>query len=99
MIELVYWVASFLSPFLGMGLVAIILLFAFDVNIIVFYIIIGLGIIAGVFLAERIRRKYGSSNYWGRILATPDIWPIDDDKNNKSKKKNGSDVEKPETSE
>lgn len=39
-----------------------------------FSIILGLfGIVSGVALAEYVRRKYGLDNFFGRLMATPDI--------------------------
>ena len=43
----------------------------------------GVGLILGIVIAERIRRKYGCSRYLSRIISTPDIWPTDDEPLNK----------------
>lgn len=37
-------------------------------------IIIGnIGILSGIIFAEKIRRKYGTSNFFGRLLRTPEL--------------------------
>jgi hypothetical protein len=84
-IEIIFWVATLLSFTFILGAIGIILfLNAFiSKNIFIFILIIGL--ILGAVLAETIRRKYGSSNYWGRILSTSDIWPNSTDENSKEK--------------
>jgi hypothetical protein len=38
-------------------------------------VIIAISAIIGVWYAERVRRKHGTSRYASRIIATPDIWP------------------------
>lgn len=91
-IESFYWLMIFLSPFL-ISLGISIYLYGRNSNLIWYSLIILIfGILMGIFIAERIRRKYGCSNYVGRILATPDIWPNDVD--SKNSKKNNDSVEK-----
>lgn len=56
-----------------LGFISIWLYIKFS-DFILISIILGLiGIGSGVVLAEYIRRKYGLDNFFGRILATPDI--------------------------
>ena len=74
-IELVFWIAIFLSPTLISGAIAFII-YINNNNLYWLSIAIGiLGVSGGVLFAERIRIKYGCSRYISRILATPDIWP------------------------
>jgi hypothetical protein len=52
----------------------------------------GLGVIIGIIFAERVRRKYGCTQYMPRLISTSDISPTDtfDKKFNKSSKQNKS---------
>jgi len=74
--ETIYWIGFFLGPFLLSGLVSLILWSSFDVNNVAIMVVLVIGMLTGVLLAERIRKKYGCSEYWSRIYATPDILPI-----------------------
>ena len=44
-----------------------------------------IGGIAGIIFAEYVRRKYGCSNYFSRLISTPDEEEIDDDSENDKK--------------
>ncbi len=94
-IESFYWFLTFLSPFLGFGLVGLFLITAVKLPIIALCILLVVGGVLGILLAERIRRKYGCSNYWGRILSTPDIWPTptDEQKGKRDEKTPSSNLE------
>ena len=72
-IESIFWVIIFLSPFLVFAIAAGIMylktknLFYYPIGL----LIIGAGV--GIIVAEKIRRKYGCSTYMGRLLRTPEI--------------------------
>jgi hypothetical protein len=36
-------------------------------------VIIALGFVAGILFAEKIRKKYGTSNFYGRLLSMPEL--------------------------
>jgi hypothetical protein len=76
-IEFIYWVAIFISPLLFFGFVSFIIYQYYPAMKLLSLIICILGILSGVFIAERIRRKYGCSKYMSRLISTPDIWPTD----------------------
>jgi hypothetical protein len=78
-IELFSWILVFLSPVLAFGFAAVAIYITNVKNVIISILVFSVGIIIGVILAERIRRKSGCANYLGRILAT-DISPIDEGK-------------------
>ena len=70
-IEFLSWILIFLSPVLFCVLLFFILYSIYE-NASFFYIIF-VGIIAGILLAETIRKKKGCSNFLGDILRTPDL--------------------------
>jgi uncharacterized membrane protein YqaE (UPF0057 family) len=73
LIEVGFWLRAFALPFLlfgvGAGLVGI-----YDEKLkgLSIFILI-LGGIAGIVFAEYVRRKYGCSNYFSRLISIPDI--------------------------
>ena len=75
--EGIFWLTIFLSPFLA-GVIAAIALYLYSYGVIAI-IVVSIGAILGVLLAEKIRRKYGCSTYMGRLLATPEFWPNEAD--------------------
>jgi positive regulator of sigma E activity len=85
-IEIIFWIAIFLSPLLiGIAIAFIIFLNATKLEWLSI-IFISLGFVTGIIFAERVRRKYGCTRYMSRLLATPDIWPTDTyDKKNRKK--------------
>ena len=85
-IELIYWVLIFLSPFLISAVISCIIYFTNENLLWLSILILTSGFIFGVIYAERIRKKYGCSKFMGRILATPDIWP-DEEKSKEDNKK------------
>ena len=36
-------------------------------------VIIALGVVADILFAEKIRKKFGTSNFYGRLLRTPEL--------------------------
>lgn len=84
--EMIYWIKILLSPILIGTLILIILssIFGFDVWFCLIYIP---SLVVGVIMAERIRKKYGTSNYWSKTMNTPDIketWESEEENKSKS---------------
>jgi uncharacterized membrane protein YfcA len=68
-IELIFWIAIFASPFLVCAAIAVII-YSSNKNLWWLSIIIGaIGIAAGIFFAEKIRKKYGCENYISKIFS------------------------------
>jgi uncharacterized membrane protein YfcA len=68
----------FAAPLLGSAVIGAIIYFS---NTHLFWlaaIVVFIGAVTGVLFAEKIRKKYGCSNYMSRIVSTPDIWPMDE---------------------
>jgi hypothetical protein len=81
LVELFFWIATVLSSSLLSFIIGIVFYIYASISSKLFVLIVCVGVIIGVFIAEKIRKKYGCSNFWGRILATDDIWPNPSDKN------------------
>ena len=84
-VEIIFWIAIFSSPLLiGLALAFILYLNAPKLAWLSIGIA-GLGVLAGILFAERVRRKYGCTNYMSRLISTPDFGPTDThDKKKKS---------------
>jgi membrane protein YdbS with pleckstrin-like domain len=81
-IELINWIKIFLSPFI-ISVVAAILLFLSSENYwlqVLSVIIIILGIILGVYFAEKIRKKQGTERFMAKIYESPDLDNLKSDK-------------------
>lgn len=72
LIELIYWIKIFLSPVFLSILIIFILstIYSYSNWYLLFFIP---SIIIGIKLAERARKKYGTSNYFAKPMNTPDI--------------------------
>lgn len=71
-IELIYWVKIFLSPNFFAILIIFILSTIYGYSN--WYLVLFIpSIIFGVKLAERARKKYGTSTYFSKPMNTPDI--------------------------
>lgn len=72
LIELIYWIKIFLSPIFLSILIIFILSTKYSYSnwYLLFFIP---SIIIGIKLAERARKKYGTSNYFAKPINTPDI--------------------------
>jgi hypothetical protein len=81
-VELVFWIAVFASPFLLSVAIGAIIYFTHEKLLWLSIVIFLMGIIAGVFFAERIRKKYGCARYIARIIGTSDV-PDEINDNNK----------------
>lgn len=66
--EIIYWIQIFISPVLVSAIIAAIIYFNNTNAYLLAIGVIVLGVILGVFFAERIRRKYGTSAYMGSIM-------------------------------
>jgi hypothetical protein len=85
-IESVFWLQIFFCPLLVGGGIAFVIYYNRQalLPLSIFFVLVGF--VFGIVLAERIRKKYGCSRYLSRIFATPDIWPVDDEPLDRTKK-------------
>jgi hypothetical protein len=83
-VEGIFWVTIFLSPFL-IGTIIAFILYLHGYKILA-AVAISIGTISGVVLAEKIRRKYGCSTFMARLISTPDYWPNEADEIDKMDK-------------
>lgn len=72
-INTIYWLSLFIIPAGVLGFIAYYKYVESSDNLIMSICLSFLGTVAGILLAEFIRRKYGLDNFFGRRLATPDI--------------------------
>ena len=68
-----YWIQVFAAPFLIFGIIALIIFSYFQKYEIVAYILLGVGIIAGIFFAEYVRRKHGYDVFFSKVFGSADI--------------------------
>jgi len=66
-IEIIYWILFFLSPFLAFTIIAVIFYLNNPSNHWLPVTLLIIGVISGIVLAERIRRKHGTANYMGTL--------------------------------
>jgi len=77
-VEIIFWIAIFSSPLLiGVAISFIIYLNASPALEWLSIVVVSLGILIGIFFAEKIRRKYGCTRFMSGLLSTPDIRPTD----------------------
>ena len=69
-VSVIFWLWLFIIPTGIMGLLVFLLYKKSPGNLPYFILLAVLGIIAGVFLAEHIRKKYGLYNFFSRVIAT-----------------------------
>lgn len=86
LVESVFWLLLVISKVLLFLLITIILGTFIDFNLWIHLSIISLGVLYGIFYAERIRKKYGCSIYWSKIYSTPDITPENENSKNSENK-------------
>ena len=72
-IEVVYWLLFFLSPFLISAIISVLIYFNNPNNHWLPFSVLILGVLSGIVLSERIRRKYGTSNYMGRLWGNSEM--------------------------
>lgn len=70
LVEAVYWLLIFLSPMLIATVIAAVIYFSNGEQITIPVVVLGVGFVVGVLLAERIRRKYGCSTFYSRVNRT-----------------------------
>jgi uncharacterized membrane protein YfcA len=78
-IESIFWLQIFLCPVIISAGIGFLIISNWQDLLPLAAFILLIGIVAGILIAERIRKKYGCSRYLSRIISTPDIWPIDDE--------------------
>jgi len=71
LIEWFYWVLLLLCPFLIIGAFGLFLGMQLDYRI--FYASLPIGFVLGVLFANYVKRKYGTSNFYGRLLRMPEL--------------------------
>lgn len=72
LIEICYWLLIALSPILVWTFVNVLIYSVYSFNIFI-VIIECIGILAGVVLAEYIRKKYGCSTFYSKLMNTNDL--------------------------
>ena len=72
-INAIYWLGIFLVPAGIMTFLAVWFYLKNESNFIYSLMLVLGGLLLGFFLAEKIRKKYGLDNFFGRLSATPDI--------------------------
>ena len=65
--EVVYWIELFLAPFLPLSIIGVIIYFNNTNYGWLSIVLMITGGVLGILLAERIRKKYGTATYIGRI--------------------------------
>jgi hypothetical protein len=81
--EIIYWIQIFISPLLVSVIIAAIAYFNIPNNYWLPSGILIIGAIVGIIFAERIRRKYGTTTFMGRLRGNSDS--MEDNLNKKSK--------------
>jgi len=69
LVEIISWIAIFLSPVLGFGVAGAAIYFSNPNHWILAMIVASAGVIIGVVWAENVRKKIGCSNFLGKILS------------------------------
>lgn len=62
LVTIVFWLQAFAAPFILFGLIG--LAFRDETT---FFVLLGIGVVAGIIVAEYIRRKIGLDVFFGRI--------------------------------
>ncbi len=90
--EIIFWLLLLISKVLLLGLIILIIDSFVDLSnsIIIGFMIIG--ILWGIYFAEKIRRKYGCTAYWSAIYSTADIYPTSIDLPKKDSKKESNEL-------
>ena len=69
LVDIIFWLQAFASPFFLAGLIAL-FIYIKSGNRSSAIILVTIGVISGIFLAEFIRRKYGLDNFFGKIYGS-----------------------------
>ncbi len=81
LVTIIYWLQAFAAPVILFGIIG----FAIG-NENLLYVLLFIGAVAGIFLAEYIRRRFGLDTFFGRVYG-----PNEMDEKLKSKQDNSSD--------
>ncbi len=81
--EVIYWFQIFLAPFIPLSIISIIIYFNNTNDGWLCILLMIIGAILGIILAERIRRKYGTTTYMGRIRGNSEFMEEDKTKDKK----------------
>ncbi len=72
LVEVMGWLRVFLSPVIIGGIITFVA-YGYTQNIVVAIVGCLLSLVAGVWVAERIRKKHGTINFMSRTMATPEL--------------------------
>ncbi|HEX7906298.1 MAG TPA: hypothetical protein VF487_20630 [Chitinophagaceae bacterium] len=72
-INSVYWLWAFFVPVIITGTPAWLFYDSSSANLVYGIILLLIGIVAGIWFAERIRKSHGLSTYFSSLSETPDI--------------------------
>lgn len=72
LIEIFYWVLIALCPILVSMLISMVIYCIYDSFILALFIV-GIGILLGIFFAEYIRKRYGCSIFYSKLMNTNDL--------------------------
>lgn len=73
-IEIFYWILIALCPILIGGILGALVYAYVYTSTILFFVFQGFGVLLGIVLAEYIRRKYGCSTFYAKLMNTPDLY-------------------------
>ena len=69
-IQIMYWLQAFASPFLVSAVIAFIIYTKNETNKIIAIAVLFIGVLAGILLAEYIRKKYGLSTFFSWLYGS-----------------------------
>jgi hypothetical protein len=79
LVEAGFWLMAFASPML-VSIIASALIYSSNKSVSIIILIVG--VITGIAFAEWVRRKHGCSNYFAKLIASPDINETKDNSEN-----------------
>jgi TctA family transporter len=71
-VNTMYWLQLFIVPVIVFSFVAFWIYGKDHSNKVYALLLVLAGILLGIFIAEKVRRKYGLSNFFGRMASTSD---------------------------
>lgn len=71
-VNAVYWLHLFIVPVMVFSFAAFWIYAKDDSNMVYALLLVLAGILLGIFIAEKVRRKYGLSNFFGGMASTAD---------------------------
>jgi hypothetical protein len=72
LVRIIFWLQAFAGPVILFGLIAF-LIYNGTENTTVAIILLSIGVISGILLAEFIRRKYGLESFFARIYGPNEL--------------------------